>query len=197
MKGNDPCFTPHTIYFNQKSSRNSWKNKELINLLDFVEKHGQDWKIISKEMISHSKTECQRKYSEMKSGWIESPWTPQEDICMFYIIINQREINWNRMSVTLKKRSPESCLRRWSVLKEQNTITGGWGNNEQLLLFELTRIHGSDWRQISDMLPMRTRNLIKGFAHASFRKIKIKKQLYWCLEKTVRWPTHINRSRAN
>jgi hypothetical protein len=132
----------------------------------------------------------------MKSLSKERDWKNFEDIKIFSHIKNTQKPNWIVLSEMLENRSPDSCRRRWKFLESSSTATGGWGNEELKRLVKLLQRHGFRWNLISDQMPLRSSNLIKGYVYASFRQLKNKRKvIFWFLQKIIRWPTFTNLSK--
>lgn len=179
---------------NLQKSIKKWNDQDRISLHKFKVLYESNWTQISKIMKLYTDQECKAEYLRMKKDWIETHWTRMEDKLLFYVLRNQNIPDWALVSIILRNRSPDECQRRWAILKKKCIASGGWGYQEQIILFTLARNLKCNWKYICLHMPLRTRNLVKGFFHATYRQIKKKTNVFWCLEKVIRWPTFIYQS---
>ena len=173
-----------------------WKPQDSIKLLYLVQKHEQNWSKISELMTNFSEFRIKECYKNIKSKWIKSPWTQLEDLHLVSGVSNQNQVNWFEKSVNLVIRSPEDWYQRFNWLISQYTNKGTWSFEEQMFIFNMLDKHGFTWKSISEHIPFRTSNAVKGLVHASLRKIKKMKSIFWCLYQFARWPTFTNKSKT-
>lgn len=152
-------------------------------------------KMYLKTMENLSQTLNQKKCHVSKPTENPAKWTQSEDLQLFSLVTSPSIKNWSKIAEKIGKKSIEDCQQRWEVLQKNYRVVGAWNFDEQIQLFKLLKKHGFAWKEISLELPMRSSNSIKGFVHASFRKIKKMKKIFWCLNKIARWPTFTNKSK--
>jgi hypothetical protein len=178
-----------------KKRNNSWSKQDLIRLLSLASNLNANEAANLMKIGQYSTEECYMQLKNLQKNWREGPWLQVEDVCLFFILRNQEIPDFDLASVTLRTRSPEECRLRWKELKENTQAAGGWGYQEQIILYKLTRKLNFKWKEIAMKMPLRTRNLVKGFFHATYRQIKKKTILFWNLENVLRWPTFIHKSK--
>ena len=180
---------------NDNQKANTWNKRNLCLLLNLVKMYGNNWTKISENITIYSPLEIEQSYKNLKSQWNTYSWSEPEDYLLFNIPNEQNKIDWNERSITLGNRSPEECEKRWNKLKKKYVTIGTWTYDEQLLIFKMLKVHAFTWKAFRKEIPHRTTNAIKGLIHASLRKIKKMKTIFWCLYKFARWPTFTNKSK--
>lgn len=117
-------------------------------------------KKISKELSSKSSKD---------TAYSRRTWTKEEDERLIELI-KLHGLNWALISERMgKSRSGKQIRDRyWNNLNP--TITRGkWTDEEDSKLFELFKIHGRKWCDISKNLPGRTESMVKNRFHSKFK----------------------------
>jgi hypothetical protein len=180
-----------------QNEEENWDKTDLIRLLELIQKYNENWSKISNFVTNFSPFRIKKCYKKLKLKWVNEPWKDSEDNLLFSVSTPKNKINWSERSITLGTRSPEQCKKRWNELESKYVTIGTWTHSEQLNIFKLLEKYSFRWKSINKKIPYRTSNSIKGLVHASLRKIKKMKIIYWCLYKFARWPTFTNKSRTS
>ena len=168
-------------------------NNYLFDSLDYSKNKTQSSLNLSDNA---SQSENQINHEDKNCNESHESWTQSEDLKLFAMITSPCMTTWAEISKKMEDKSISNCMQRWSTLKTNFRLVGAWGKQEQIFLFKLLKKYGFSWKEISEELPLRSSNSIKGFVHASFRKIKKMKKIFWCLNKIARWPTFTNKSKS-
>lgn len=175
------------IYCKSNNSRESLK---------FEEESSPNWALIPQKIEDNFKrNDFTKSYEKCGSKSENAPWTQNEDLILVSRDSPRNSEQWAPERGDLPGRSPEECLSRRKWLRNQFLNNISWTFEEQLGIYRLLDQHGFTWKKISQRIPLRTSNAIKGLVHASLRKILKTKSVFWCLYKFARWPTFTNKSK--
>jgi len=99
--------------------RDLFSSSEDIKLLKLVEKFGEDWIQVSKEMPKRNERQCRERYKTYLSpNVIIGNWTDEED-ALILKLVGDFGRKWVQISKRLPNRSDTAIKNRYSVLKKK------------------------------------------------------------------------------
>jgi hypothetical protein len=143
-----------------------WRPEEDRKLTDAVRKFGQVWVRVSALVPGRTSAQCSvrwRKHLDLPTNITndqKSPqkfikWTPEEDA---KVIAGVREIgkDWLRVATLVPGRTNDQCCRRWIHKLNPDIKSGKWTEEEDEKLTDAVTQFGSNWGQVSALVPGRT-----------------------------------------
>jgi len=161
---------------NQK--RGKWEAEEDTRLTKYVGKYGErQWKKVSQHIKGRSAIQCLHRWSKiLKPGLVKGPWTLEEDQKLIDWIQENGARKWSQVAQLIKGRSGKQCRERWFNNLNPEVRKGDWEKDEDQLIFDLYRKHGSSWSKIAREFPLRTENAIKNRFYSTLRKLAADKR---------------------
>ena len=91
----------------------------------------------------------------------KNAWTTEEDAMLARIIAEQGHGHWTKVAAHLPGRMGRQCRERWFNHLAPEVKKGDWSHEEDQLIVNAVREHGTKWSLIQKSLPGRSDNSIK------------------------------------
>jgi hypothetical protein len=135
-----------------------WKPEEDAKLIEAVTTLGTDWVAVAAMVPSRTNLQCRQRwlhYLEQKTtARNEGTWTPEEDAMLTEAVWKHGINNWIAVAAMLPGRVTKQCRYRWVCLDPtlDRAQTCPWAAEEDAVLIEAVKKHGSRWVAVADAL---------------------------------------------
>lgn len=99
-------------------------------------------------------------------------WTPEEDAILQRIVSQEGAKSWTKVAAHLPHRMGRQCRERWFNHLAPEVKKGYWTAEEDHLIINAVREHGTKWSTIQKLLPGRSDNSIKNRYYSAIRKFR-------------------------
>jgi hypothetical protein len=99
-------------------------------------------------------------------------FTPEEDNLVTAAVCELGTTSWYAISERVPHRSARQCRDRWQNYLSPTVGNGPWTPEEDELLIDQHRQHGSSWRRIAPVFPTRTEINLKNRWHVIERRLR-------------------------
>ncbi|KAJ1624250.1 Homeodomain-like protein [Pavlovales sp. CCMP2436] len=106
----------------------------------------------------------------MEAGGILKSWAPEEDTTIVALVQEHGIKKWSIVAAQVPGRNGKQCRERWHNQLDPAIRRGPWTFEEDQLLLQAHREHGSKWSIIAKCLPGRTDNSIKNRWNSALRR---------------------------
>jgi hypothetical protein len=96
-------------------------------------------------------------------------WSKEEDDAIRRHVKEYGPKKWSRISYFLPGRMGKQCYQRWHNHVNPDLKKDGWTSEEDALIINAHRVHGTKWAKISALLPGRSDNAIKNRWNSTIR----------------------------
>jgi hypothetical protein len=86
----------------------------------------------------------------------KNKFSPEEDDRLTRIVEKYGESNWKAIAAELGSRNCRQCRERWKNYLDPSLTKEPWSSEEDELLLDLYKTHGSQWSRIAKSFPSRT-----------------------------------------
>lgn len=122
-----------------------------------IQERGSEMVQKMKDQWSKLALKPQKKAPVRRSGAVRKStkggWTIEEDEILRKAVNDCNAKNWKLISASLIDRTPIQCLHRWQKVLNPSLVKGPWSPEEDHLLFELVKTHGTEnWTVIAQTL---------------------------------------------
>ena len=100
----------------------------------------------------------------------KNAWTPEEDAILTRIVAEEGAGHWTKVAAHLPHRMGRQCRERWFNHLAPDVKKGYWTAEEDRLILNAVREHGTKWSTIQKQLPGRSDNSIKNRYYSAIRK---------------------------
>eukprot|EP01016_Furgasonia_blochmanni_P050470 TRINITY_DN7804_c0_g1_i6.p1 TRINITY_DN7804_c0_g1~~TRINITY_DN7804_c0_g1_i6.p1 ORF type:complete len:844 (-),score=291.32 TRINITY_DN7804_c0_g1_i6:306-2837(-) len=173
----EPSITTKSIAESSKDlslqKHGKWTPEEDELLRNVVQLYGEkQWRKISDHIPGRSAIQCLHRWTKiLKPGLKKGPWTIEEDQKLISWVKKEGPTKWAQAAALIKGRSGKQCRERWYNNLNPDVKKGDWTEEEDGMIFQLYRQHGSSWSKIAKYLPGRTENSIKNRFYSTLRKL--------------------------
>jgi hypothetical protein len=150
-----------------------WTAEEDKLLRATVGNHGErNWSKISQSIPGRTAIQCLHRWSKiLKPGLIKGQWIQEEDEVLRNWVLQHGPRHWAQAALQIPGRTGKQCRERWSNSLNPGIRKSEWTPDEDLLIYDLYKIHGSSWSRIAKHVPGRTENSIKNRFYSTLRRI--------------------------
>lgn len=92
---------------------------------------------------------------------VKVKFTPEEDKKLIDLVKSSKVQNWSEIALKLGGRNARQCRERWNNYLNPDLRTDPWTEEEDKLLMDKYRIHGTHWNKISKSFKNRSDNSIR------------------------------------
>lgn len=132
----------------------------------------KNWKKISQCLANKTPVQCLHRWSKiLKPGLTKGPWSIEEDRKLLEWVRMEGPTKWSQCADYITGRSGKQCRERWFNTLHPEVKKGGWGPEEDFIIFDSFSKFGSKWSKIAKELPGRTENSIKNRFYSTLRRI--------------------------
>ena len=156
----------------KRTMKTKWENEESLELIDLVEKHGENWIKVANLMKLKTGKQCMQKYKNMMKVKRKGNWVDSEDLLLLKWVEVNGPNKWTQCSRRIKGRCGKQCRERWMNTLDPRVKRGNWEEIEQAQIFRQMQLNWSSWAIIAKALPGRTENAIKNYFYSSIRRLK-------------------------
>jgi hypothetical protein len=155
-----------------------WTAEEDELLKKYVPLYGEkQWRKISEHVPGRTSIQCLHRWTKiLKPGLVKGPWTSEEDQKLIAWVKTEGPTKWAQAAAFIRGRSGKQCRERWFNNLNPGVKKGNWSDEEDALIFELYKKHGSSWSKIAKLIPGRTENAIKNRFYSTLRKLTADKK---------------------
>jgi hypothetical protein len=107
---------------------------------------------------------------EAKNNLNKKTWTDEEDRILGEIVVKEGAQKWSTVAAALPGRAGKQCRERWYNHICPEVRKGSWTEEEDRIIMESVREHGTKWSFIVKQLPGRTDNAIKNRYNSAMRR---------------------------
>jgi hypothetical protein len=100
----------------------------------------------------------------------KNAWTPEEDAILTRVVAQEGAGHWTKVAAHLPHRMGRQCRERWFNHLAPDVKKGYWTAEEDRLILDAVREHGTKWSTIQKKLPGRSDNSIKNRYYSAIRK---------------------------
>lgn len=126
--------------------------------------------LLSKDEKNQNKGKI--KKSATKRPIIKYKFTPEEDNKLFNIVINRKDVNWNKVAAIMKTRNARQCRERWNNYLDPKLRNEPWTWDEDRILLEKHQIYGTKYGKIAQYFFNRSDNSIRNRIQQLTRKME-------------------------
>eukprot|EP00967_Tisochrysis_lutea_P062014 scaffold79524_cov24-Tisochrysis_lutea.AAC.3 len=108
--------------------------------------------------------------SKSYNNLLKKTWTAEEDRLLAEIVTREGAHKWSMIAASLPGRAGKQCRERWYNHLCPDVRKGSWTAEEDRIIMESVREHGTRWSFIVKLLPGRTDNAIKNRYNSAMRK---------------------------
>lgn len=173
QKVNNITEIPHTenkckkVRKTRSNLNRKWTPEEDEHLREVIQHSGaKNWKKVAR-LVGNGRTDvqCLHRWRKVISpDLIKGPWTKDEDELILKLVgdeTNLHNIKWSNIASHLQGRIGKQCRERYLNYLQKNLRKDSWTEREDMILFEIQRIIGNKWSELSKVLPGRSENSIK------------------------------------
>jgi len=107
---------------------------------------------------------------EAKNNLNKKTWTDEEDRILGEVVVKEGAQKWSAVAAALPGRAGKQCRERWYNHICPEVRKGSWTAEEERIIMESVREHGTKWSFIVKQLPGRTDNAIKNRYNSAMRR---------------------------
>ncbi|KAI7881038.1 hypothetical protein K492DRAFT_177446 [Lichtheimia hyalospora FSU 10163] len=153
------------LQLGHKLHRKPWTEQENEKLMELVDKHGQCWERIARDLPGRSINSCYIHWHRLQqsgSDWKKGRFSKEES-ALLEEGVSMFGSNWVAIANTyLPERTPRQCAQHWHTL--MHTQSGPWSSEEDTALqfaIEQHLVHHDDsddtqWKNIARLVPGRS-----------------------------------------
>jgi len=139
-----------------------WTEEEDNLLRRAIEKYGEDWTEVVREVPGRNKLQCVQRWKKtLRPGLTKGPWKPEEDALLLKVMSEEMEGDWQAIARRVPGRNAKQCKERWTLNLNPEINHGPWTPEEDESLVELHAEIGGKWSILAKRLPGRTEHAIK------------------------------------
>lgn len=131
---------------------------------------GASQKTWTDDQIDVSPTLNEVGMKELADGTCKKTWTDAEDRILSDVVTREGAQKWSTVAALLPGRTGKQCRERWFNHLCPEVRKGSWTEEEDRIIMESVREHGTKWSFIVKNLPGRTDNAIKNRYNSAMRR---------------------------
>jgi S-ribosylhomocysteine lyase LuxS involved in autoinducer biosynthesis len=154
-----------------------WKPEEDAQLIDAVKKHGTDWVAVATLVPGRADKQCRKRWTNtfdpVAAEKTAGRWKPEEDtklieavkkhgkqewVSVAAMVLSRTNHNWVAVAELIPGRTATQCRNRWVHRLDPVTgkTAGRWKPEEDEMLIDAVKKHGTDWVAVAPLVPGRT-----------------------------------------
>lgn len=117
IRNGPQCMHRWTKRLSRGGQTGRWDKEEEERLRDAVERVGQVWVEVAKQVRTRTDVQCREKWlHNMKPNLNHGKWSTEEDARLRKLVAESNVIKWSRVAEKLGRRTPVQCQKRWQRL---------------------------------------------------------------------------------
>eukprot|EP01034_Spumella_vulgaris_P026114 gene26114-32645_t len=143
----------------RKYNRSKWTPEEDDRLRTGHERYGDEWTMISVELMEGSRTalQCQDRFTGfLSTDHKRGMWSQDENDLLIDLVGRMGLNSWIEIAKCLPGRTPKQCNAKWYRSLNPEIVRNQWSNEENQILKSAHKQFGSKWAELARMLPGRT-----------------------------------------